>query len=117
MIGYWNSHTHEEIINFVKTHEDFIKNWEQDANIGCETFEEWCDGVRIANYFPKSSLINKYFDFSRMLRDGWMSGASVVGFEYFLVGRKPGLNNELYMIDGHDYDDAELSFCWIVAVY
>ena len=117
MIGYWNSHTHEEIINFVKTHEDFTENWEQDANILCETFEEWCDRIRTIKNLPKSPLINKYFDFSRMLRDVGRGGASVVGFEYFLVGRKPGLNNELYMIDGHDYDDAELSWCWVVAVY
>ena len=112
MIGYWNSHTHEEIINFVKTHEILTGEYEEDANIGCETFEEWCDGVRIANDFPKSSLINKYFDFSRMLRDGWRRGV-VVGFHRHLVGRK---NDELYMIDGHDCDDAELSWCWVVAV-
>jgi len=111
---YWNSHTHEEIINFVKRHEDFTEDYEQDAKILCETFEEWCARVRMTKDLPNTALVNKYFDFSRMLRDGWMEGASVRGIEYFLVGRK---NTELYMFDGQDYDDDRLPFCWVVAVF
>jgi antirestriction protein len=111
---YWNSHTHEEIINFVKTHEDFTKNYEQDAEILCETFEEWCERVREMKNLPNTSVVNRYFDFSRMLRDGWFEGASVRGLQYFLVGRR---DDKLYMIDGQELDDAELSWCWAVAVF
>jgi hypothetical protein len=110
---YWNSHTHEEIINFVKTHEDFTENYEQDAKILCETFEEWCERVREMRNLPQCPFINKYFDFSRMLRDGWVEGALVRGMEYFLVGRR---YDKLYMMSLDD-DDDRLPFCWVVAVF
>jgi hypothetical protein len=116
---YWNTHTHEEIINFVKTHENFIEDkWnEEDINtIICETFEDWCDRVYETKGLPKSSLVRKYFNFEQMLRDGWRNGCKANRLQYYLVGRD---DNTLYLLDEavRECGDAELSWCWVVAVF
>ena len=112
--NYWNTHTKEQIINFLKADEDFTEEgWDEDLlpTMVCETFAEWCARIRRVNNIPKSSIINKYFDFSRMLYDAWRFWETGGGVSYWLVGRK---GYELYHMSLDDYDEAELSWCWVV---
>ena len=112
----WNSHTHEEVINFVKTHKDFIEEgWDENLPpIICETYQEWCDRARMTHGLPSNDAVADYFDFDRLLRDRFACGRAEMGPALYFIGKK---NKELYLLHEEEFDEADLSWCWVVSVW